>query len=395
MSFNIGVSGLKAAAKDLEVISQNIANVNTAGYKEERAEFAAVYSGGDPGGVEVSRVSQNFARDGGKQFTGRELDVAISDRGFFMTRAQNGDVTYTRAGQFSRDADNYIVTADQSRLQGYQANAVGELQEGAVTDLRLGVSSIPANASTQLEFVANFKADSPAIPAVPAFDPANADTYNYTYSSTVYDSLGTARTMTQYMVNNSPNNWTVHQYIDGNPVASTNLTFNPDGTLASPSAPVTITHTPTGADPMNIALDFSGTTQYSGNFSVARNETDGYPAGEASGLRVDDDGKIYSLYTNGRDLLMGQMVLANFSNPDAMERLNGTAWRATFDSGMPIVGKPGIGSLGTLTSGAYEESNVDLTDQLVDMVSAQRNYQANAKTISTANEANQVLLQSV
>lgn len=395
MSFNIGISGLNTANKKLETVSQNIANSETAGYKETRAEFAAVYAGGEPGGVEVSRVSQNFGRDGGKQFTGRDLDLAISGGGFFMTRSPSGETQYTRAGLFTKDAQNFITNADGQRLQGFGVNAAGALVTGAMTDIQLGTANIPANASTKLGFVANYKADAPVIPAAPPFDPTDSATFSYSYSSTLYDSLGSERTLTQYMVKDSPNNWTTHYLIDGNNIGSQAVVFNPDGTLNSPAAPVNLAYNPPGADPMSVDLDMAGTTQYAGNFAVTKNETDGYTAGDASGLRVDDDGKVYTLYSNGRDLLMGQVVLTNFANPEGMERVNGTAWKSTFASGAPLLGEPGTGNFGSLTSGAYEGSNVDLTSQLVDLVAGQRHYQANAKIISTANETNQILMQSV
>src|SRR5690554_3066792 len=181
MSYNIGLSGLRTTNQSLDVISQNIANVSTAGFKASRAELAALYSGGQAGGVEMQRVSQNFNKDGTKEFTGRDLDIAISGQGFFILKDESGLMRYTRAGMFSKDADNFIVNASGMRLQGYGADANGNIITGAQTDLRISASNLDPQASTSLEFVANFKADA-ATPTA-AFDPADSNSYNFSYSS--------------------------------------------------------------------------------------------------------------------------------------------------------------------------------------------------------------------
>lgn len=395
MSFAIGLSGMKASTKELDVISQNIANSATAGFKSARAEFAALYSGGKAGGVEMNNISQNFDTDGTKEFTGRSLDMAISGDGFFMVKDESGQARYTRAGMFSRDAENYITSADGMKLQGYGVNANGDIVNGVLTDLQVGTGSVPAKASTELEFKANFKADAATIPAVPAFDPADSNTFNFSYSSDVYDSLGNKHTVSQYLVKNAPNDWTAHYYVNGSANTTANVTFNPDGTLATPAAPTPINFAPPGADPMSVGMDLTGSTQYSGDFSVSRNETDGYTSGELSGLEVSDDGMISAVYTNGRTQLQGQVILANFANPGGLENANGTSWLQTFDSGNPLFGAAGTGTMGGLTSGAYEGSNVDLTSELVKLMSTQRNFQANSKSVSTADQLTKILFQSM
>src|SRR5690606_9797968 len=241
MSYNIGLSGLRTTNQSLDVISQNIANVSTAGFKASRAELAALYSGGQAGGVEMQKVSQNFNKDGTKEFTGRDLDLAISGQGFFMVRDESGQMRYSRAGMFNKDANNFIVSPNGMRLQGYAADANGTLVNGVLTDLRVSASSLPARASNSLEFVANFKADA-AVPAAP-FDLTDSNSYNFSYSSDLYDSQGTEHTLTQYLVKTNDNEWTAHYYLDGNPVDvggtgvnSQTITFNTDGSLNTPTS---------------------------------------------------------------------------------------------------------------------------------------------------------------
>lgn len=400
MSYNIGLTGLRTTNQSLDVISQNIANVSTAGFKASRAELAALYSGGQAGGVELQRVSQNFDKDGTKEFTGRDLDLAISGQGFFILKDTNGQLRYSRSGMFNKDADNVIVSANGMRLQGYAADANGNLINGVLTDLRVSASSLPAQASTTLEFVANFKADA-SIPASAVFDPTDSNSFNFSYSSDLYDSLGTEHTLTQYMVKTADNNWTAYYYLDGNPVdvggTGTNsqaITFNTDGSLATPTT-ISLAASPAGADAMNINLSLVGTTQFAGEFAVARNTTDGYPAGELTGLRVDDSGLVSAIYTNGRERIQGKVLLANFANPGGLNQADSTTWTQSFASGTALIGEAGTGALGTLTAGAYEGSNVDLTAELVSLMTAQRNYQANAKSVSTADKLTQVLFNTL
>ena len=395
MSFAIGLSGMKTSTKELEVISQNIANTGTAGFKSARAELAALYSGGQAGGVEMQAVSQDFDTDGSKEFTGRSLDMAITGSGFFIVKDQTGQERYTRAGQFSQDANNFIVSPSGMKLQGYGVNPDGSLKTGVLEDLQLGATKIPAKASTELEFRANLKADAPTIPAAPPFDPNDSATYNFSYSSDVYDSLGNEHTITQYFVKDAANDWTAHYYVDGAANSNQNVTFNPDGTLNTPAAPVNIAFNPVGADPMNVGLDYTGTTQYSGDFSVSRNETDGYTAGDFASLEVSDGGEVSAVYTNGRTQLQGQVILADFTNTNGLEQGDSTTWTRTFASGNPTIGAAGTGTMGTLTSGAFEGSNVDMTSELVKLMSVQRNFQANSKSVNTADQLTQILFQNM
>ncbi|EKP0278353.1 lateral flagellar hook protein FlgEL [Aeromonas salmonicida] len=406
MSFSIGLSGLRAVNQELSVISNNVANASTAGFKSSRAEFAAIYGGGQAGGVEMNNVSQNFDRNGDVMRTGRGLDLAISGSGFFVLKDSNGQTSYTRAGMFQRDASNYLTTANGTRLQGYTTNDAGELQSGVVGDIQVKAGSLPAKASDKLEFVANLKADAsiitpPPLPA-PAFDPNKSETFSYSQSSKVYDSLGTEHTLTQYFVKKKANEWDVHYTFNGTDVTPTGgvgMKFDPNGKLIPGPAPgstipTSLALAPAGASPIALQLDMSRVSQYASDFNATRNQSNGYTAGDLTGVKVDADGGVYATFTNGQSLRQGQVVMANFTNPNGLMQTNNTTWQQSFSSGQPVLGAPGTGTMGSLTAGAYESSNVDLTGELVSLMTSQRNYQANAKTISSADKMTQVLFNS-
>ena len=396
MSFSIGLSGLRAVNQELSVISNNVANASTAGFKSSRAEFAAIYGGGQAGGVEMNNVSQNFDRNGDVTRTGRGLDLAISGNGFFVLKDDNGQTSYTRAGMFQRDASNYLTTASGTRLQGYVTNEAGELQSGVVGDIQVKAGSLAAKPSDTLEFVANLKADASVIDqAVNPFDPAKADSFSYSQSSKVYDSLGVEHTLTQYFVKTGENTWQVNYAFNGTQTGSpVTMVFNTNGTLQSPTTPPVLNLAPAGADPIALTADLAKVSQYASDFNATRNQSNGYTAGDLTGVRVDADGGVYATFTNGQSLLQGQVVMASFTNPNGLVQANNTTWQQSFSSGQPVLGAPGTGTLGGLTAGAYEASNVDLTGELVSLMTSQRNYQANAKTISSADKMTQVLFNS-
>ena len=420
MSFSIGLSGLRATNQDLGTISQNIANVSTAGFKAGRSEFAAIYSGGQPGGVEVAKVSLNFDKDGDQVYTGRALDLAIAGGGFFVTNV-NGQTAYTRAGTFNKDLDNYIVATNGGRLQGYPVNATGQLLTGVVQDLRISTASMPAKASTKLEVVGNLKSDASVIDVTApgyTFDPLNASSYNYSQSGKVYDSLGTEHVLTQYFIKTGANTWQVNYTVDGADQGSATLSFDAAGRLLGGDGTVsggaefshTVAFTPAGANPLSIDVNYGATvptdpvaaakfvspmSQYAGSFAFTRNQSDGYASGDLAGVRVEENGNLYAVFSNGQDQLQGQVVMANFANPDGLRQGNSTSWYQSFASGQPVVGVPGSGTLGKLTAGAYEGSNVELSDELVNLMTAQRNYQANSKSIAAADKMTQVLFNAV
>lgn len=396
MSFSIGLSGLRAVNQELSVISNNVANASTAGFKSSRAEFAAIYGGGQAGGVEMNNVSQNFDRNGDVTRTGRGLDLAISGNGFFVLKDDNGQTSYTRAGMFQRDASNYLTTASGTRLQGYVTNEAGELQSGVVGDIQVKAGSLAAKPSDTLEFVANLKADASVIDqAVNPFDPAKADSFSYSQSSKVYDSLGVEHTLTQYFVKTGENTWQVNYAFNGTQTGTpVTMVFNTNGTLQSPTTPPVLNLAPAGAEPIALTADLAKVSQYASDFNATRNQSNGYTAGDLTGVRVDADGGVYATFTNGQSLLQGQVVMASFTNPNGLVQANNTTWQQSFSSGQPVLGAPGTGTLGGLTAGAYEASNVDLTGELVSLMTSQRNYQANAKTISSADKMTQVLFNS-
>ncbi|MBA2082686.1 lateral flagellar hook protein FlgEL [Aeromonas veronii] len=399
MSFSIGLSGLRAVNQELSIISNNVANASTAGFKSSRAEFAAIYGGGQAGGVEMNNVSQNFDRNGDMTRTGRGLDMAISGSGFFVLKDGSGQTSYTRAGMFQRDNANYLTTAGGTRLQGYTTDDAGKLQSGVVGDIQVKAGSLPAKPSDKLEFVANLKADASIIPTDSKFDPNKSNTFSYSQSSKVYDSLGTEHTVTQYFVKKGANAWDVHYSFNGadvTPAGGAKMIFDPNGKLdtGASTIPPSLALNPAGASPIALQLDMSRVSQYASDFNATRNQSNGYTAGDLTGVRVDGDGGVYATFTNGQSLLQGQVVMANFTNPNGLLQTNNTSWQQSFSSGQPVLGAPGTGTMGKLTAGAYESSNVDLTGELVSLMTSQRNYQANAKTISSADKMSQILFNS-
>ncbi|WP_163934420.1 flagellar hook protein FlgE [Paraferrimonas sp. SM1919] len=397
MSYNIALSGLRATSQDLGTISHNIANVSTAGFKAGRGEFASIYSGGQAGGVEYANVSQNFDRDGDMINTGRALDLGISGNGFFMTKSA-GQTTYTRSGFFQQDRNNFIVDNNGKKLQGYQVDANGQLNTGAVTDLKISAASLPAKASENLELGMNLDARLVQVDrATVAFDPADPSSFNASSSAKIYDSLGNEHVMTQYFTKTAPNTWEVQTHVNGATVGAPHtLSFDTSGNLSAGQIyNFTGIDPQTGADLMNLNIDFTSSTQYAAEFNVNKSIEDGYTSGELAGVRVEDDGSIFAVYTNGQDRMQGQVALANFPNTQGLRQVGQTSWEASFASGSPLVGTPDSGTLGSLVGGAYEGSNVDLTGELVSLMSAQRNYQANAKTISTADQLTKALFNAI
>jgi flagellar hook protein FlgE len=396
MSFNIALTGLSAVNEQLNTIGNNIANSGTVGFKSSRTNFGSLYAESQAMGVEVTGTSQSISQGGALTTTNRSLDLAISGGGFFVTRASNGDVGYTRAGVFGTDKNSYLTNNLGQRLQGYPADATGNLQTGTVSDLQMKSGGLPAKATDALSFVANLDANKEA-PAV-GFNPQIADSYNSTYTTKLFDSQGKEHTLTQYFVKSATadNNWTAHYYIDGVARGEETLTFNEAGTLNTPVGKVTVeAELNGGVEDLNIQLDYTGTSQYGSEFSVTSNRATGYAAGEQTGMSVEKDGKVYASYSNGERMLQGQVVLASFVNAEGLKNTSGTAWAETAASGAALLGAPGVGQFGSLSSGALESSNVDLTQQLVGLMEGQRNYQANSKVISTNKELTQVLFNAI
>lgn len=400
MSFSIATSGLNAVTEQLNAISNNIANSGTVGFKSGRAEFAALYADSQPLGVGVTGVTQSITKGGSITSTGTALDLAINGNGFFMVRDSAGTTAYTRAGYFGTDNNGNLVNNQGMYLQGYPVDANGALQVGTIGNLTISSGSIPAKATSTIDFTANLDARAEA-PATSPFDPKDNTSYNNSYTTQVYDSLGREHTLNQYFVKTGENTWDVHYYMDDKPVTSggTNqvqsLTFNSQGILTDPTGAVGLTADIDGADAINIDMSYNGTSQYGSDFSVSKNKGDGYASGERTGQAIDEDGSVYATFSNGERLLQGQLVLANFTNPNGLKSQDGTTWAQTASSGAPLTGAPGSGLLGSIVSGALESSNVDLTSELVGLMSAQRNYQANTKVISTNDSMMNSLFQAL
>ena len=397
MSYEIAATGLNAVNEQLDGISNNIANSGTVGYKSMTTQFSAMYAGTQAMGVSVAGSAQSISTGGSMVSTGNALDLAINDDGFFVMCDSAGNISYTRAGSFVTDKNGYIVNASGDYLQGYPVDDSGTLQTGTVTDIQIKTGNIPAQATTEETFTANFDSSSEAIDtSTVVFDPNNSDSYNSSYTTTVYDSLGNEHSLSQYFIKTGDNQWEVLYTFDGvEKDTITPLTFDSTGKLTTPSTPPTLTFPVDGADPISMTIDYSDCTQYGSAFSVTTNTANGYASATQNGVQVDDDGKVYATYSNGERMLQGQVVLATFPDENGLEAVSGTAWVQTGESGTPLIGTPGSGSCGTLSSGMLESSNVDITNELVNLMTAQRNYQANTKVISTSTQLDQALFQAM
>ncbi|MDA8328438.1 MAG: flagellar hook protein FlgE [Betaproteobacteria bacterium] len=507
MSFGTGLSGLAAAAQDLDVIGNNVANSGTVGFKQSQIQFSDVYANSLSGagnsqvgiGTKVADIAQQFTQ-GNITATSNPLDVAINGAGFFRM-ANNGTVTYTRNGQFQLNNTGYIVDANGDKLTGYTMNGNGVLSTGAPSDLNINTASLPPKMTSTVNAVLTLNATDTA-PTTSIFSPNDPTSYNNATTVSVFDSLGNSHNLQTYYVTNGAGSWNVYATSDGAPVggmgyaeptvpaggltingtsigpistgtatystaalaqaamataaaaaintaaisgvsasaaggvltltdagtltvggtdlAELGLTAgtytatgttgtiaaavsaqNPVGTLAFSSSgtitsgsPIALS-VPVGggaATPLAVSLNYAGTTQYGTAFSVNSLQQNGYTSGQLSNFNIGSDGMIAGNYTNGQTATLGQVVLANFTDPNGLQSVGNNQWVDTAASGTPLVGTPGSSSLGVLQSSATEDSNVDLTTELVDMITAQRNYQANAQTIKTEETNSQTLM---
>ena len=399
MAFKIAVSGLKAASTDLDVTGNNIANSNTVGFKESRAQFADVYAVSNLGssqdavgqGVQLAAVAQQF-NQGNISFTDNPLDLAISGEGFFALE-DGGARTYSRSGQFGIDKDGFVVNSAGHNLLAFGAS--GGTITGAIGPLQLNTSILPPQASTSVAVEVNLDAGE-TVPAG-AFDPTDPTTFNTSTSLTVFDSLGAEHLATVYFVKTGTNAWNTHIRVDNDntqTLGTQGLTFDTGGNLTAPVGGVGYgTFTPSnGAAPFTLSYNYAGTTQVGADFGVFSLSQDGYTSGQLSGIDIDDDGTVLARFSNGQNEAQGQVVLANFGNAQGLQPVSDTNWAETNSSGPPLIGAPGSASLGLLQSAAVEESNVDLSEQLVNMIVAQRNFQANAQMIRAEDEVTQTII---
>ncbi len=399
MSFQQGLSGLNAAAKNLDVIGNNVANSNTAGFKQGVATFGDVFAAslGGGGGIEVgigtqlSSVGQQFSQ-GNVTVTNNPLDVAINGKGFFRM-SDNGLISYTRNGGFSLDKNGYVVGSNGMNLTGFQAVS-GTIVPGVMGNLRMSNSDLLPTATLNASVGANL-ASSDSIKLTGGLIPANPSTYNFSTASTVYDSLGQSHTITYYFNKSAANTWDASVYLDGAPANGagvTTLTFDNSGSYGGASNPVKTAVLTNGADPLSITMDYTGMTQYGSGFGVNSMTQDGFASGQLTGYTIGADGTILGRYNNGRSQTLGQIALVNFNNAQGLKPMGASQWAESSDSGSPLSGAPGTASLGALQSSAKEDSNVDLTAELVNMITAQRVYQANAQSIKTQDAVLQTLV---
>lgn len=442
MSFNIALSGIAAAQKDLDTTANNIANVNTTGFKESRAEFADVYASsvfqsaktkvGD--GVRTAAVAQQF-QQGALQFTNNSLDLAITGDGFFVTASEVGsrDYSYTRAGAFKLDSNNFIVDNNGNFLQGYPVDS----ESGSTTSVSLSTTNpiqIPTTAgapSATRDVFVTMNLDSRALPpTVTPFALDDRASYNSTTSTTIYDSLGQAHILSIYFVKqpgsvavpgNPDNQWQVYAAFDGAPLPGgagtqalplTDLSFLSSGVPNPATGQFNDIELPTST--LNVLLqngasfgeptgtfgvrfrDEAGTrapTQYASNFEVGTLSQNGTTVGRLTGLDIDASGKIMATYSNGDQQYLSQVSMVRFANPQGLSQSGNTSWKASLASGEPLAGEPNTGTFGSVQSSALEQSNVNLTTELVDLISAQRNFQANSRALEVNSSLQQTILQ--
>ncbi len=451
MSFNIALSGIAAAQKDLNTTANNIANVNTTGFKESRAEFADVYASSIfanskttvGGGVTTAQVAQQF-QQGSLQFTSNALDMAINGGGFFVTSSEVGsqDLSYTRAGAFKVDADSYLVNSAGNYLQTFPVDKDGNSTSVSLTTTQpvkipdtAGSPQKTDNIGIQMNLNAGESTLDPA-----AFDPNDPDTYNNSTSVTMYDSLGEPHILTTYFVR-PPNaaytgtsNWVAFYAVDGKQVdlagpagtygidttgdgvadssgtavnagnwKGSVLSFNDTGAYTG-SDPAVITTEQLGVSGANVlgpgtdgtqtlTLNFNSPTQYASPFEVTELSQEGTTVGRLTNVEVGADGLITASYSNGSTVPLARVALARFSNEQGLTQVGNTSWKESLDSGPALAGEANSGTFGSIRSSALEQSNVDLTTELVDLISAQRNFQANSRTLEVNNTLQQTVLQ--
>jgi flagellar hook protein FlgE len=335
------------------------------------------------------------------------MDMAINGGGFFQMSDSTGGLSYSRNGQFKVNSDGYIVNNSGLQLLGYSADPNGVIQPGQAASLRLPTAGIEPNPTTEANLEFNLDSrEAATAPATPLIDFSNATTYAEATEMTVYDAKGQSVALSYYFQKTGTDTWNVFVTANGESIAGTPgdpqpvtaLTFSADGstmTSSNNTLDVPATVDDDGVETLAISgidLGFTGSTQYGAAFSVTDLNQDGYTAGSLRGVTVDASGIVMARYTNGQTKPAGQVQLANFRNPQGLQPIGGNGWRITFASGDPIVGVPGSGAFGALQAGALEESNVDLTGELVNMITAQRNYQANAQTIKTLDQVMQTLV---
>ncbi|MBU9401095.1 flagellar hook protein FlgE [Burkholderia multivorans] len=411
MGYQQGLSGLAGASNALDVIGNNIANANTVGFKSSTAQFSDMYANSIATsvntqigiGTALASVQQQFGQ-GTINTTNSSLDVAINGNGFFQM-SNNGTITYTRDGTFQRDKNGYIVNSQGLNLMGYAADKNGVINTAQTVPLQAPTTNIAPTATTKITGQFNLNSQD-TVPTKTPFDATDTTTYNYSTSIQVYDSLGGSQAVNMYFVKTAAGTWEAYAGVQG---GTTNdlgtIQFDSSGaisstTTGSPATPTaalgqfqfTVPNADGSATPQTLTLDLTGTTQYGGKDGVNNLAQDGYASGTLTTFTIGTDGKLTGNYSNGQTAVLGQIALANFNNPNGLVNIGGNQYAETAASGVPQISVPGSTNHGTLQGSALENSNVDLTSQLVNLITAQRNYQANAQTIKTQQTVDQTLI---
>jgi flagellar hook protein FlgE len=414
LSYQSALSGLAAASNDLDVVGNNIANAQTVGFKQSSAVFADLYANSIATavnnqigiGTRLAGVQQDFSQ-GQTTTTDIPTNMAINGNGFFEMQNPNGTVTYSRNGQFVPDKNGFIVDAEGNKLMGFLANSQGQLNKGQIVPIQIPNSSLlPPVATTKAAFGINL--DSGATPPTTTpLNPQDSTSFNFTTSIQTFDSLGTPTTVNLYFIKNSDGTWDVQ----GGPAGAAptdlgSMTFDSNGKLTSSQDKnnassatgqfsLAIPNTD-GAASQTITIDLSSTTQFGGGSAgstvTSAPTQDGFGTSQLANFSIGDDGTITGTYSDGRTATLGQVLLANFTNPNGLQNLGNNQFAQTSESGEPEVGVPGSSNLGSIAGGQVETSNVDLTGSLVDLITAQRDYQANAQTIKTQQTIDQTLI---
>lgn len=416
MSFYTSLSGLQASQTQMATIAHNLANVDTNGFKKSVTQFADVIASSvslSPtqmvgAGTVVKGNFQQFGQ-GNLIQSANTLDLAISGDGFFAVKPDmnSSKVNFTRNGGFLVDSDRYVVDAQGAHLQVYPVDGSGAVVATGIdsaTSLRLPATSGAAQATKAVTMSANLNANS-AVPATATFDRFDPTSYNQSTQTTVYDADGNPQTLTNYFVRDTAattgSSWSVYSFVGDKQLTSgadasdhISLAFDPSGAL-------TATPTATNFDPFTTAGSTSAqqfsftfgadTTQTAQPFNVGARSQDGKAVGQIQGVTIDEKGIVKASFSNGDTQAIGQVMLANFANPEGLRQLGNSYWSSTGISGDAKLGAAGNGGFGNLMSGTIERSNVDITEELVDLIAAQRDFQANAKALDTASQVSQTI----
>ncbi len=417
MSFYTSLSGLQASQTEMSTISHNLANVATNGFKKSRTEFADVIASSvsqapsqQVGSGAVVKANRQQFSQGNLIQSSNSLDLAVSGDGFFAVKpnAESATVNYTRNGGFLVDANRYVVDSQGSHLQVFPVDGSGTVVATGVDSalsLRLPETSGKPVPTTAVTMTVNLNANS-ATPPTATFDRFDPSSYNQSAQTTVYDGSGNAMTLTNYFKRtsaptdaNATSTWEVHSFVGDKELTTTGdkgttMIFDATGKMTAPAGAIKYDEftTANSTDPQQINFTFgAGTTQLSSAFNVASRSQDGKAVGQIQGVTVDEKGMVNASFSNGDTQVLGQVMLANFSNPEGLRQLGSSYWSSTGISGEAKLGSADTNGFGKLMSGTIEGSNVDITEELVNLIAAQRNFQANSKALDTANQISETI----